>query len=775
MEATNGFTDPMDSIGSSNHSNSGTPFEYEDTFNSILQPATGFVATSTSTPLSRASSSASSSAVVGQERSMLTIHGTAVPSRSNPPMTDTESDHFAAGFIRDALDTPLARQTDVTTDSLSTFLDVLAAKWTPTFTSTSLRAWAFSIFDAESDWHTLVDEEALKIVYNRWKYRLGHLLMHFEQLGVLSFDPLYQEVSLKVAKLLEILKHAKQLVLSDTRLRTRFREDYVPRDPPFSATLPSALRKDLKPHQEVLLDLMRAAQRRGYRRIENNVAVEIINDKGYSTHSWKIIKTVEEFVRETTDISNSAKKWKQSTDGKYTIRQYVEHLTTQPLPQYFPLVSPSRTVWSFRNGLYDGDTNSFWSYDSADIPSDLTACKYIDCNVDPTWLDCDIQDIKMGDQELLYHAILDDQGLKWAERRAVAIILGRLFFWAGKYDTWQVVPVLLGVAGSGKSTLATIMQSFYPKDRVGILSGKEETFFGEGLVDKWLNLCFEISQALSKIADQLLSIFINETANIARKKKSALMTKIKGPFLLCGNELLGNDKAGNWIRRLLCVFFKNRPPRPDTTLLRRLKNQRAAMAIFFCRAYHEGLQEYGNKSVIDAMPNYFQQVRRQVTASLNPIQSFFFRESRIFVYKSDKKIIDRIAMAEESGQSGRTQAPNIPYIPWELFVKMFSHHCRSHSLRTSPLLPENYGPVLEDHGIVRVRASNVPWVRPRTEQGRERTPGRGETVLPWDAVEIEHHTSGFYLLGVGLREYEDKYDAETLLLPALPRPEDVVQ
>ncbi len=127
------------------------------------------------------------------------------------------------------------------------------------------------------------------------------------------------------------------------------------------------------------------------------------------------------------------------------------------------------------------------------------------------------------------------------------VFIGRLLYYIGELDEWQVIGFLKGVAGTGKGTVLTkVIKGFYESDDVGILSNDGEVQFGlSAFADKLLFIAPEIKADLSLPQATFQSIVSGEDVSISQKHKTARPTLWILPGIWAGNERMGyQDNRG---------------------------------------------------------------------------------------------------------------------------------------------------------------------------------------------------------------------------------------
>lgn len=194
--------------------------------------------------------------------------------------------------------------------------------------------------------------------------------------------------------------------------------------------------------------------------------------------------------------------------------------------------------------------------------------------------------------------IMNVQELELDTQKWLLISLARLFF-PVKYDQWQVVAFIKGVAGSGKSTLAQIVRDFYPPSCVTTLSSNIEPKFGLSAIYKGLVcVCAEVRADFGLDQGEWQSCISGEEVQINVKCKTAFPHKWTTPFFFLGNELPNYKNASGSVDRRFFLFEFNKKVRnSDPLLLVKLKKNIDLFHRKCVSLYHAALREHGRKDI----------------------------------------------------------------------------------------------------------------------------------------------------------------------------------
>lgn len=270
-------------------------------------------------------------------------------------------------------------------------------------------------------------------------------------------DPAKQLSLRRIVKVLEMIYYAKRVVLSafqaklavhslhcgegtldlatdlDTRLGSwalRFR--YIDKT--------NAL-------QNLLLYVLDGAMEKRYRK-SNGWMYEPIFIDGQSMHAWRAVCEIKDFVYSLLHKETCWEQWCNATaSGMKNVSAAIEYLQNCRDFQ-LPELIKKQGVYSFKNGVYLCETDTFHEFATATAPlsDDVVACKFFDTTFDPCAGTHDWRDIPTPHLEsILAYQGFDPEVAKWAY-----VLLGRLLYPLNHLDSWQVIPFFKGRAATGK-------------------------------------------------------------------------------------------------------------------------------------------------------------------------------------------------------------------------------------------------------------------------------------------------------------------------------------
>ena len=426
-------------------------------------------------------------------------------------------------------------------------------------------------------------------------------------------------------------------------------------------------------YQEILLFLLNAAYKQGYRRYKEQCCTQILSN-GFPTRAWKPVMEIKDFVYNETQKETQYDMWKNLTSKGSLVTDVIKHLSACKDYQ-FPEIQKNRNVWSFSNGLLVGKNWSeeknqyvikFYEYrsqDYANLDSTIVSSKYFNQEFNPYDDIVDWYDIPTPHMQ----KIMDYQNFPEDVSKWLYVFCGRLCFDVNDLDGWQVIPFLKGIARSGKSTIITkVCKKFYETEDVKTLSNNIEKKFGlDSIHDGFMFISPEVKGDLALEQAEFQSLVSGEDLSIARKFKSAKSLQWKTPGILAGNEVPNwKDNSGSVLRRLATWNLGKQVMDADPHLDQKLDAEIPAILCKCVRAYLDYAAKYSSKDIWNVLPQYFKTIQNQVAMVTNTLQHFLASEK--VVYGADK------------------------CCPQRLFVQVFNQHCQENNLGRWRFNPDFY-------------------------------------------------------------------------------------
>ena len=429
--------------------------------------------------------------------------------------------------------------------------------------------------------------------------------------------------------------------------------------------------------QQLYLYLLNVANRCGYRRKNGMIYrvkfVDAVDSAAkHNTHSWTQECTIAEFVRLNTRKEINYDMWLNATHSHYNLANVVDYLDNC-CDSELPVLKPSRHVFSFKNGIYFADTDTFVRYgtkEHEEIPSHVIASKFFSLEVADEIAVCceDPMDIPTPNLQ----SILDFQDMSRETSFWMYAMMGRLLYNVGERDGWQVIPFLKGAGSTGKSTILTqVCQKFYEVEDIGVLSNNIEKKFGlSALIDKLMFIGPEIKRDIQLEQAEFQSLVSGEPVQVAVKFREAQSVQWTVPGILAGNQIPGwTDNSGSINRRLLMFEFPNTVTNGDMCLGEKLQKELGAILIKSNRCYLKAVQMYKHRNIWTVLPQSLLDAKNELSENVNSIVNFL--------------------------RSGELDFDKTYYIPYERFAQAYDDYVKRLGLVRIPLLKDNFnGPLM---------------------------------------------------------------------------------
>jgi len=371
----------------------------------------------------------------------------------------------------------------------------------------------------------------------------------------------------------------------------------------------------------------------------------------FATHAWKHVYEIKDFVISRTPKEDCFVQWQ--TMMKANSLERASNWLGQCSDAEFAVLKPNRLWHAFQNGLYYVETQHFYKYGDARIPSDVVACKYHDQLFDESILAIDWPKVPVPHlQEVIEYqypistskdSIIPDEGEQERIIMWIYAFVGRMLHEVGSKDKWQVMPFIVGRAGTGKSLLLKCVAHFFNTEDVETLANNSQRGFGlETLIDKLMWMCLEVKNDFTLDQAQLQSMISGETVSVMRKNKTALSVIWTVPGILAGNEVANwVDNSGSMSRRIVLTYWerKVKSKMVDPYLDIKVKSNIGNFLHKSACAYAAICSEFGDRDLWGTytqdgvedtiLPRYFHACKNRFQVSTDPLMSFLRSESAV--------------------------------------------------------------------------------------------------------------------------------------------------
>lgn len=411
--------------------------------------------------------------------------------------------------------------------------------------------------------------------------------------------------------------------------------------------------------------------RLNYRRKGNAVYQPVYTSDGNYTHAYAHKMEISELVHTLTNKDENTDIWR-ILYAKGNVTNLTNFLTN--CQEYeFPELKSNRSIFSFKNGVYDASEHLFFPYDTYKLSHSIVACKYFDMDFDYIKTDTPKFDWYNDIETPSFQSILDPQFQEEEDYHEICktayVLIGRMLYDIGARDKWQVIPFFKGMAQTGKSTiLKDIVKMFYESCDVGILNNDcAENFPVENLYDKkaWVALDIDNRFRLPQMSFQ--SMISGEDISVMRKHKTPLDIEWTVPGAMSGNELFGyNDNGGSIGRRIILFEFMKiiTNAQLDSNLTFKIRTELPHILQKCNIAYLEASSTWNKQNIWHHIPQYFHDKRAYLLEQTNSLMEFLTSDH----IKYDKNT----------------------YIAKDEFVQMFMNYCKDHGLKSKKFNRDYY-------------------------------------------------------------------------------------
>ena len=425
-------------------------------------------------------------------------------------------------------------------------------------------------------------------------------------------------------RILKIIYYIEQRLVAEYQIRTTLDDDNLMNQEDSDNILgftPEDIHQN-KPFQNLLVFLLHKAHQNGYRLYRGEIYKQIYHN-GHATHAWKHLMPTLAFIYESVNRETNGEMWRNLTDSHDNPKRAATYLINAK-DKMLPTLQPDRHLFAFTDGIYDAANCEFHPYETSPLPSDRVAVKFFQLKFDVYEMAKYTSDWYSIPTDAL-QSIFNYQELDTEVCKVMYAMMGRCLYNLGEHDKWEVIMFIKGVAGSGKSTIGKILKEFYHPADIAILSSNIERKFGlAAIYDKLLFLCFEVKASWGLDQGDFQCMISGEEIQIPVKHQTAFTKEWVVPGMLMGNEVAHSwlDAAGSMTRRIMVAEFNKRVKQTDTTLGTQLKQNFPSILHKCNLAYHEMVQKTGTSSLWETLPDYFKDTRKNLSATINPLEDF---------------------------------------------------------------------------------------------------------------------------------------------------------
>ncbi len=587
------------------------------------------------------------------------------------PLGDDEV-AFQASTIDDPPETPVMdriepdlqdMEIEIDTDDLGNATFELYQRWVeyPRNNIQHMSAAVYKLYDLQRTTMGLTNSEIIDEKHVAYSFPVIRLYRRLVKEKFIGDDTETCLVNNRIMRILQMIFNARAMIQMDQNSRQCIVSDLQENKEDINLenwTFRFIDTSDNTPYQSSILYLLECAYNKNFRRYGGKIYSQVMTtaqagEVSYKTHAWRETMEISSFIYTHMDKESHFEQWQHFTSQRDMVRTLTTYLLDCTDPE-FPELKPNRHVFSFTNGLYHAKEMRFYRYGDPDnpIPTDLVAAKFFDHRFPEEYADGRtlFRDIatpnldKVLDHQRFSsepydpddprgHNIPADETPEQKFYRTrfllsvkdwILVFMGRMIYDINDEDQWQTIMFLKGVAGSGKSTLGKVISNLYDPADVGVLSNNIEKKFGLGsIVDKLIYLCYEVKNDFGVDQGEFQSMISGEPMSIPRKFETAVSKNWSSHGFLMGNEVANwVDNSGSMCRRIVLGDFTQQVTQGDPQLFDKLLAEMPAIILKINMAYRLACDMYGKKNIYEVLPPYFEEQRKSLRNSTNPLYAF---------------------------------------------------------------------------------------------------------------------------------------------------------
>ncbi len=271
----------------------------------------------------------------------------------------------------------------------------------------------------------------------------------------------------------------------------------------------------------------------------------------------------------------------------------------------FPFIKRDRRYLGFRNGMLNLVSGELEYY--GNLPPGVSPRHYIDQL-------CQFEDLDtpLFDRIFCYQLETGDPEESAAAYTYLLGLIGRLFYPVGEFDSFDVMPFVVGDTNTGKSTLVDIVAAMFAPGSVGVVDSSHETIFGlQSMHDKELIVSPEMPDNMAQqlASDKFKKMVCGEIVAVPIKHAVAETVKWRVPMLMCGNDYPRyRDERGSVSKRLAIFCFTRYVDTQDSSLKHRIITEELSRLVVKCLlAYRLLLERTGTDGFWTRCPAYLKE------------------------------------------------------------------------------------------------------------------------------------------------------------------------
>ena len=451
-------------------------------------------------------------------------------------------------------------------------------------------------------------------------------------------------------------------------------------------------------------------------------------DTGKSTHAWKEVCKVKEFIAREVTQEKCYAVYQCYTSGGYNLCENMEKFFIHSsIQSRFPLLNPCRSIQSFKNGLYHAIHMAFYPFgeeeewlrlcqQAADRLSDDRGGPNVDEFTPPTRKDATLvyydkvfphgdllnsaATLDEIDENELQTPVLDGllsyQQLSSHSIRNMHMLIGRLLYPNKMYDRWSIILVIIGVAGAGKSSMVDFVCGYFAEEGIFTLgSNAQPEFFLQGAQYAQLLVISEMDKKSQIPQKPMQSWATGERVPINQKGLPVIQHTPDSQMFWVGNVMMEYDNESNGIGRRVAGFpFSRMVMNVDSKIPVKLEDERPTLLLKETLIYRKSARSCPNDLWTDKFEDgsrlcseQLLAYKEELSASFSPLIAHLTRSERYELCWANPDL-----------------DPEEAFLPESIFLDTFRQWCRETNTKFPQWEKSVFATVFTQYNIERRRA-----------------------------------------------------------------------
>ncbi len=370
----------------------------------------------------------------------------------------------------------------------------------------------------------------------------------------------------------------------------------------------------LAPHQHLLEYLLQFAGARGLRKSEKGIFEEVINlPEHVGTRFYVFVENFEKWAWDAIAPNNIHKYEDYCMTLRPGTPRHIANMLAMKKDPRLPILKKRRTLFSYRNGIFDALTGWFHVYTHGpnlpdyihfidELSPDECSAQFFDYVVDLIYFKPGFDKSQMP--LTAHRKILVDQHFDEETIVCWNVIHGRTLHDSGSMEDWQVASWVTGCTGSGKSLHGKNWAGVYPEEDVGIISDDvEEHFTDQHLRHANMVIGLDVSESFNVSANRLYGWIGSDNMVIKIKGQEAITMRWRAVLMFFSNVWPAIvSKSGAALRRFVFFIFNYAIQNTDTRMHIALKEELPLYVIQTGLYYLDWVNKYGKVSLWENRP-----------------------------------------------------------------------------------------------------------------------------------------------------------------------------